>query len=59
MILGIAGSTKSKLISKCLLGVFNSSKKQTKEPNSTMIPQVNFFRSFFRRIEDTKKTFRN
>ena len=51
---------KVQLISKCLFGIFNSPKKRTK--NSTLLlwyPKSNCFRSFFVRIEDTKKAFRN
>ena len=51
---------KGQLISKCLFGIFNSPKKRTKKFNfTTMVPQVDFFCSFFGRIEDTKKAFRN
>ena len=51
---------KGQLISKCLFGIFNSPKKQTK--NSTLLLwylKSNCFHSFFGRIEDTKRTFRN
>ena len=46
---------KGHLISKGLFGVFNSSEKRTK----TSRPEVEFFRSFFGRIQDTNKSFRN
>ena len=46
---------KSQLISKRLFGNFNSSKKRTKK----FYLMLNCFSSFFGRIEDTKKTFRN
>ena len=32
-------------------------KNEKIRPNSTMIPQVEFFHSFFGKIEDTKKHF--
>ena len=53
--------TKGQLISKCLFGVFNSPKKRTKtiQLQVPIVVKSNFFRSFFGRIEDTKKTFRN
>ena len=51
---------KGQLISKFLFGIFNSPKKRTKKLDfNTMVPQVELFRSFFGRIEDAKKTFRN
>ena len=53
---------KGQLISKCLFGVFNFSQK-TNENKSTwgiiVFSKVEFFRSFFGRIEDTKKSFWN
>ena len=56
----LAFLSKGQLISKCLFGIFNSPKKQTEKFDfSTMVPQVDCFRPFFGRIEDTKKTFRN
>ena len=46
---------KGQLISKCLFGIFNFPKKRTKKFDfTTMVSQV-CFRSFFGRIEDTKK----
>ena len=44
--------TKGQLISKCLFGIFNSSKKGTKKFDlTTMVPQVEFFSFvFFGRI---------
>ena len=53
---------KGQLISKCLFGVFNSPIKWSKKIQLeviTIIVKLNFFRSFFGGIEDTKKTFRN
>ena len=52
---------KGQLISKCLFGVFNSPKKWTKTIGLKvpLIVKWIFFRLFRRRIEDTKKTFRN
>ena len=53
---------KGQLISKCLLGIFNSSKKRTKKVGLATIQwylKSICFHSFFGRIEDTKKTFRN
>ena len=52
---------KGQLISKGLFSVFNSSNKRTKKQvnlrhHSTV---VRFFHSFFRRIQDTNKSFRN
>ena len=52
---------KGQLISKCLLGIFNSPKKQTKKNQLYYYgtsSRIVFVR-FFGRIEDTKKTFRN
>ena len=58
--------TKGQLISMGLFGVFNSFKKRTKKrKNSTqqyytsVISQVEFFCSFFGRIEDTIVCFRD
>ena len=51
---------KGQLISKCLFGFFNSSKKQTKDFCLSRLRQkLEFSSSFFGRIEDTKRTFRN
>ena len=51
---------KCQLISKCIFDIFNSPKKRTKKIDfTTMVPQVELFSSFFERIEDTKKTFKN
>ena len=52
---------KGQLISKCLFGFFNSPKKQTKKFDFTTMVYLksNCFRSYFGRIEETKKTFRN
>ena len=51
---------KCQLISKGLFCVFNSSKKQTKNFYLSRLGQkLKFSCSFFGRIEDTKKTFRN
>ena len=54
-------STKGQLISKCLFGIFNSSKKRTKKIDLiTMLPQVVIvFVRFLEEFEDTKKKFRN
>ena len=49
---------KGQLISKCLFGVFNSSKTRTKTIRLE-VTRSNFFCSFFGRIEDTKKTLWN
>ena len=50
------GLLKGQLISKCLLGIFNSPQKRTKKFDfTTMVPQVELF--LFDRIEDTKKIF--
>ena len=46
--------TKGQLISKCLFGIFNSPKKTNE---LLWYLKSNCFRSFFGRIEDTKKTF--
>ena len=46
---------KDQLISKGLFGAFNSSEKRTK----TSRPEVEFYRSFFGRIQGTNKSFRN
>ena len=41
-------STKGQLISKCLFGIFNSTKKRTKKTYlSTMVPQVELFSFVF------------
>ena len=48
---------KGQLILKCLSGVFNSPKNRTKTIRVEV--QLKFFRSFFGRIEVTKKTIRN
>ena len=45
---------KGQLISKCLFGIFNSSKKETKKFVLWYL-KSNCFRSFFGRIEDTQK----
>ena len=47
--------SKGQLILKCLFGVFNSSKKRTKtiRPELYDSTEVELFRSFFGRIEDT------
>ena len=51
---------KGQLISKGRFGILNFSKKRAKKFDlTTMMPQVELFRSFFGRIEDTKKTIRN
>ena len=51
-------SAKGQLISKCLFGVFNSPKIEQKTIRlEFQSSKVKFFRSFFGRIEDTKKTF--
>ena len=49
------------LVSKGLFAILNSyKKKRTKKIDlSTIIPQVQLLLSFFGRIEDTKKIFRN
>ena len=48
--------TKGQLISKCLFGIFNSPKKRTKNLSLLLwYIKLNCFRSFFGRIEDTKK----
>ena len=53
-------SDKGQLISKGLFCVFNSSKKRTKNLCPGRLGQkLKFSSSFFGRIEDTKKTFRN
>ena len=53
-------TTGRQLFLKYLFGIFNSPKKQTKKFDfTTMVSQVKLFRSFFGRIEDTKKKFRN
>ena len=44
------------LISKCLFGIFLQFSKKT---NKKWYFKLNSFRSFFGRIENTKKTFRN
>ena len=49
-------STKGQLITKCLFGVFNSNERKQFELRYHS-SKVEFFRSFFGRIEDTKKTF--
>ena len=52
--------TKGQLISKGLFGVFNSPKKRTKNVCPSRLGQnFEFSSSFFGRIEDTKKAFRN
>ena len=44
----LSNHTKGQLISKCLFGIFNSPKKQTKKFNfTTMVPQVELFSFFF------------
>ena len=51
---------KGQLISKCLFGVFNSSKKTNEKkirPEIVMVVKSNFFVRFFERIEDSKKSF--
>ena len=56
----ISGRTKGQLILKRLFFIFNSPKKLTKI--LALLPwylKSNCFCSFFERIEDTKKTFRN
>ena len=53
-------SFKGQLISKCLFGIFNSSKKRTKNFCPSRLGQkLKFSSSFFGRIEDTKMSFRN
>ena len=53
-------AAKGQLISKCHFGVFNSPKKRTKTIRLEVYSsKFEFFRSFFGRFEDTKKTFRN
>ena len=55
-------AAKGQLITKCLFGVFHSPKKCTKTIRievCTIVVKLNLFCSFFGRIEDTKKTFRN
>ena len=54
-------SIKGQIVSKWFLVSSISSKKRTKEFNfTTMAPQVDLFSFvFWRKIEDTKKTFRN
>ena len=53
-------NTKGQLILKGLFGVFNSLKKRTKNVCPNRLGQkFEFSWSFFGRIEDTKKTFRN
>ena len=53
-------NTKGQLISKGLFGVFNSPKKRTKNVCLSRLGQkFEFSNSFFGRIKDTKKTFRN
>ena len=42
-LLSTLGMPKGQLISKCLFGVFTSSKTQTKNRLTTMIPQVKLF----------------
>ena len=52
--------SKGQLISKCLFGIFSSPKNEQKNsPLLLWYLKSNCFRSFFGRIEDTKKTFRN
>ena len=52
-------SLKGQLISKDLFGIFNFPKKRTKKIDFiTIVPHVKWF-SFFGRLEDIKKTFRN
>ena len=49
--LTIVGQVKGQLISKCLFGIYNSSKKQTKQFDlTTMIPQVKLFSFIFWKI---------
>ena len=51
---------KGQLFSKGLLGVFNSPVKRTKNVYLSKLGQkFEFSSSFFGRIEDTKKAFRN
>ena len=52
---------KGQLISKCLFGVFNFSQKTNVNKSTWGIILVKsiFFRSFFGKIEDTKKSFWN
>ena len=51
---------KGQIILKCLFGVLNSSKKRSKNFCPRKLGQkVEFSSSFFGRIEDIKKTFRN
>ena len=55
-----AVNLKGQLISKGLFCVFNSSKKRTKNVCPSRLGQkFKFSSSFFGRIEDTQKTFRN
>ena len=55
--------TKGQKISKAIYGILDFYKKERKnekiQPNSTMIPQVKSFYSFFRRIEETIICFRD
>ena len=52
--------SKGQLISKCLFGAFNSSKKRTKNFGPSRLGQkFEFSRLFFGRIEDTKISFRD
>ena len=51
---------KGHLIEKGLIGVFNSPKKRTKNVCPSRLGlKFEFSSSFFGRIEDTKKAFRN
>ena len=52
----VSYTSKGYLISKCIFGIFNS---PTKTIRLEVRSRVEVFRSFFGRIEDTKKTFRN
>ena len=55
---GIHERAKGKLISKGIFGIFNSSKKQTKNfCHSRQGQKLRFSSSLFGRIEDTKTSF--
>ena len=57
-----SSSTKGQLISKRLFGKYLQFSQKTNKKNLTLLLRYlksNCFHSFFGRIEDTKKTFRN
>ena len=58
LLVGLCGSAKGQLISKCLFGVFDFFQKNERMNSFLLLCDVFPF-VFFEQIEDTKKAFRN